>query len=822
MTNADHYALLFGISQYAESFRKLEGPAMDVAAVRKWLIDPAGGALLDDADHIFQIVSADYTVPPAAPSKEQLDAAFEWLMSKRDGGQRGWRVGQRLYLYMSGHGFSSQFKACLIAGTATDSRTIHISPSSWIEWLQDAGYFRECVLWMDACMERVALVPPNDAPADRFIGTRSAPGPTFIAMAAPRPLLALEKQLPEATDPWRGVFTYNLVEGLHGAAADQFGRVTGRSLGDWLRRTQLSWFDDADRINPSLAKMPALLQEDQALIFARGLQPPDYAVTLTLPASAGARMRLWSGHPPVPGAWLDVPAGTTLALDLQPGLYLAETDDGIRHGFAVTRPIAVALSERGPPPRMAAGPGPYQLTINPPEADPEIRLFGERWQLVDTGIGRLSSQLPYGLYEMRIQSGRQMVEKVILLDADWPQTDDNVPDMPAMTTAAPLPASRASHDYHQAAVRCGTPDLTCGSGAELFVMARRYREEGAAAGGAPPWRGVEIWTAAGTLIADLAHDGVRNEDASHDPWAACLIRLDPGHYQLRFRTDAGETIAQSLVLPPNGWRLDCYLLRATIGGASDTRPRVSLIMRRPEAAPDSAADLLSERLTVALADERPIVGEWLLEAVNGDLANPLVGIIGGHLLLLNQGAGNEYGPGLMETLVQKLRDLLGPDHPDVEALALHCGDGSIAPPQAIKGPPMYERSWRLLVAGSAQQPGLISATLWQQVQATTGTTPFFSWSEDATTRAAFAKAVAERLAPAVSTAVTMPVAIDLPFASLGAAAPDPVDHQKLADEGNATAVARAVAMGIPPSAVELTVHHTGAVEESGNSLPMGT
>ncbi len=41
------------------------------------------------------------------------------------------------------------------------------------------------------------------------------------------------------------------------------------------------------------------MQEDAGLIFARGVAPPRYTVTLTLPPeAAGKPLRLWSGTPP--------------------------------------------------------------------------------------------------------------------------------------------------------------------------------------------------------------------------------------------------------------------------------------------------------------------------------------------------------------------------------------------------------------------------------------------------------------------------------------------------------------------------------------------
>src|SRR4029078_53344 len=99
-----------------------------------------------------------------------------------------------------------------------------------------------CVIgvWLIPCLARIVFTPPNPPPMDLIPGTLAA-GPTCVAFGAPRNLKAVEKQIPEAGNERAGTLHLNLLQGLRGAAVNQFGMVNGRSLADWLRQAQLPW-----------------------------------------------------------------------------------------------------------------------------------------------------------------------------------------------------------------------------------------------------------------------------------------------------------------------------------------------------------------------------------------------------------------------------------------------------------------------------------------------------------------------------------------------------------------------------------------------------
>ena len=86
--------------------------------------------------------------------------------------------------------------------------------------------------------------------------------------------------------------------------------------------------------------------------------------------------------------------------------------------------------------------------------------------------------------------------------------------------------------------------------------------------------------------------------------------------------------------------------------------------------------------------------------------NPMLGILAGHLALMSHVAGDEgvrEGPGLLRIVVQNLRDLLQPPHPDVEALAL----AAAMPTLPFSNAPMLRRSWELVTRAAANRPEIL-------------------------------------------------------------------------------------------------------------------
>jgi hypothetical protein len=454
MPNPDHYAVVIGISLYPTlgeppgTAADLKGPENDADAVYRWL-KTAGGV----PDSNIKVVRSSAFTPfnPATagkPTTTEIDECFQWLdqlAQANKASRKGLKVGRRLYLYVSGHGFSpKRSQGCLFAANATPRFAFTSNVSRWVELLQDANYFDEFVLWMDCCMNRISLLNPSDVPFMPITGSDPA-GPTFIAFAAQRPLKAVEAPVADDQNRVHGVFTWALLDGLQGAAVDSYGMVTSHSLANWLRNAMRPRMSPADQDDPDVAKEADILREDAGLVFARGLAPKTYKMMLSFPATAvGQQARLWSGRPPKIDQTFTIQS--TVALSLATGLYVLDCPGaGLRQGLEVTGTGAVDISELGPPVGGGAG-DIFWLDVKTTNPATEFFVLDERFGLIARDLGNLELQLPVGIYKVKSRLSRSIKEKVFLLDQDRPALEA-VATVPVMT-AAPLPNTTSSHEYH--------------------------------------------------------------------------------------------------------------------------------------------------------------------------------------------------------------------------------------------------------------------------------------------------------------------------------------------------------------------------------------
>src|SRR5262249_18952898 len=155
---------------------------------KKWLMEDPGGNLHEG--NIRVIRSSDFapaTNPyDANPTETQFKRELNrWLKPEGD-----WleRVGQRLYLFFAGHGFTAGSipDPALFTAQAHLGDTVHIAGFRYASKIQNAGFFDEIVLVMDCCQDvlKAAQVgEPTWAPPDRQHSSRVK---LMQAYAAPR------------------------------------------------------------------------------------------------------------------------------------------------------------------------------------------------------------------------------------------------------------------------------------------------------------------------------------------------------------------------------------------------------------------------------------------------------------------------------------------------------------------------------------------------------------------------------------------------------------------------------------------------------------
>ena len=740
-------AVVVGIQAYPRfgpggTAAALQSPIRNAQAVASWLRSTGGVSTCD-----LIVDSEDAAGGLPEPTKARIEEAFHRLareaQEQKEKGH-GELIGRRLYVYMSGHGWSPGVQqSCLFAANASSSETFNVHATGWLRWFQDAAHFREHVLWMDCCMDRFSSFPPGSIDKPLVPG-RSTPGPSFVAFAAQRPLKAAEVLNPVTGLP-DGAFTWALLDGLEGAAADPNGRVTGRSLADWLRQSVLARLPEAARSDFDIAKEPEIAAESSDLIFARETPVRRYEVVVDadrMPASG--ELVVYAGSPLREECRARC-AGAPVRLSLAPGLYHAE------HG---TRPLCAnfeVVADRGvrlladvprllPTPRDAM----FVLDYDPPDAAVEITVVDHRFAAVERGIGRLRTRLPAGLFKLRARSGRNIEDSVLLLDRDMSGLAGDI-QAPARSMVAPVDGTLSSHEYqaqalHELAARGEV--LRRGHGTDtsaVSLLVRTFSETGDASAALAPWSRVAVVDARGTPML-VAGDDVRDAP-DRDPFAVAVKALPPEDYFLRHELDGGGdgdglTVQQSLVLP-GGWNLEVHVLRRVDGGVVDCRPRISLHMSAHGHRVSDEERRLVEVARLALADERPILGDELQQLLVRKFSNPIAGILGAHLLVLGEEAGQMFDPDLLNDVVTNLRSLVGDDHPDVEAVSLRCKDEDLRTRRTrMARAPMFERSWRMLVAASYERPRLLSDRLASRLLVPSALPPFLVWAQDGGTRRA--------------------------------------------------------------------------------------
>jgi hypothetical protein len=797
--SAEDYAIVIGLSAYPKLGpppADLQGPENDAKAIHKWLVSKNGGAV--PAPQARLLVSSQYAKKGRPPTREDLEQdAFFWIediavRSTRPGNQT--RVGRRLYFFLAGHGFSSDdYSGALLTGDVrSNSSTANIGASLWLQWWKDANYFSEYVMWMDCCMNRMSSVEPGKAPL--IAVNRGGGGPESIVMfAARRPLLALEKPLPPNGEV-HGVFTSALVDGLNGAARDPHsGLINGATLANWLRNAFEKRLSAEEKNNPDISKGPQIVSASPAIVFATasGKAPPPppapaaatrparggrsatlegtrpsaapsgraastrFPVTLRFPANlVGRPIRLWSGCPPDRRT---IRAAGETQVRLEPGLYIADSGDGrLRAGFEVSQAESIELGEAGEPVFDAGAPSKtFRLRVNPVDPSARVVVVRADFKLEDSQDGQFDKRAKRGIYKVRLLVGRQISSRILFLDRDTevpilppdPNAASSSPAglvMPALTSPAPLPQSRAVHEYHEDAVRTalGRRDVRHGTGAMILVMARAWSGRHPPPQVALPWQDVRVVDAAGSVIADLAHHGERFSRPNADPYAIVSIAVAPGSYFLRYRTPAGDSVEQSLIVPRD-WSIEAYLLSRHRAAAEQgfERPRLSLLMRKLGAEWGTPDDRFLEEARVALSEDRGIFNRELEKHFLAPDSDPLGALITAHLHLLEPPSRQRRDH--FDRIVAGLQSRLGRDHPDVAALATRCRDQSLRPKQPVQVPPILEASWHLLIAASQTERELIPLQLWQRVHAPVFVPPFCVWSTDAATQRSYREALAE-------------------------------------------------------------------------------
>lgn len=330
----------------------------------------------------------------------------------------------------------------------------------------------------------------------------------------------------------------------------------------------------------------------------------------------------------------------------------------------------------------------------------EISVLDGSMNVVAQSVGELSQELSPGLYKVRVRNGPAVEEELVSLDRNRAIDVKS----PPIFSPIPLAGTTRTHEYHMAhaANASSNPSADLGAGSGLFVFCREWSADGTGSS-TNPATGLSITDENGQQLADL--ELAAGVERFGDPSAAWCARVAPGAYRLRLTTPTGAVTERALFASPNLQTQIFVLL--TPERSSPNGPRLPditggaiALSRSFSFDPQNRRIELGEIARYALTQKRRILTDELRrEIVNVKFEDPMLGLLGAHLVLRDEPENVE----LFETVTRNLLMLLGPDHPDLRVLCLRRRT-PLPVPRALDTPPMLRASWDLAVAVSIEDP----------------------------------------------------------------------------------------------------------------------
>jgi hypothetical protein len=364
--------------------------------------------------------------------------------------------------------------------------------------------------------------------------------------------------------------------------------------------------------------------------------------------------------------------------------------------------------------------GLVRLTIRAGDAATEIWVMDGQFRVQAHMLGMGEVSLAPGIYKVRATAGPQSWEELVALPPGRETEHLEIPTL-RFASPVPLPDTALTHKYHELAAshESGQVHVTAGQGSAIFIFARYYTLPDTPAtqlsGLHHPAQGLTLRDLRGNLVADLAAQSAAELSPPRDPWAACNVLVDPGLYRLRLELPTGSSVEQTLVAV-SGWQTQAFALQRSYdsepGAQRADLLRASILYSRydrefgpwppfdPTRSEYKEGVRLAELARLGLTNQRPVLRREVTDMVWMKYDNPMLGILGAHLLLLDK----EPDYALFRTVVTNLRRILG-IHPDVEALALRLDSDDR--PYVFEVPPMLRRSWSLILEATVTRPDLV-------------------------------------------------------------------------------------------------------------------
>jgi len=298
------YAIVVGISRYKdrEKYPPLDGPLNDVERVVTWLRDLEGVGITDP-NRIIRLRTPDELLgePPTGgwpdgtgwhPTRNHFSDAFDRITL--DGNGEFIRRDARLYLYLSGHGFSQSTdqvpSAALYGADNYGKKVSNLAGTLYAQAAKNAKLFKEVVLIMDCCRDaetNVAYSPPD---LNKVENDGSENVQMMAIYAAPKRGKAQERELvePDGTKVV-GLLTTGWLRALREAPCDVIGRVPGQLLKQYISNNWQKWYPNQ---TPPMPRF--IVPETGDIYFASGKALLDQPFVIGAGASEDIQYRLTS------------------------------------------------------------------------------------------------------------------------------------------------------------------------------------------------------------------------------------------------------------------------------------------------------------------------------------------------------------------------------------------------------------------------------------------------------------------------------------------------------------------------------------------------
>lgn len=359
----------------------------------------------------------------------------------------------------------------------------------------------------------------------------------------------------------------------------------------------------------------------------------------------------------------------------------------------------------------------FYLTVQTGDEVSEIFIMDSEFYRVATGIGKhVPFELKSGLYTVKVRAGCDTEEKLVALF-----NDESISFEPIeFSSPAPLEGTGKTHEFHigNAESHSHLVHVTLGQGSQLYVFVRVWTEKVYSSMPTTPNRdpctGLTLRNLKDQVIVDFASPDIGHYTTNWEAWSACNVELNPGTYLLCLETGNGETFSQAIVTSPS-WQTQIFLIqrdygkkekdiRADLTNGSIFMSRIGQGFQATKTTPENFDEpnlRLTEMARQALMNNRQVITDEIRDSMLlNEFNNPMLGIYGAHLLLLNKKSDLSK----LQDIVSNLRKLLVQPHPDIEAIALKL---KLPSNYIFEAPPMLSLSWNYILEASVQKPEVV-------------------------------------------------------------------------------------------------------------------